>query len=37
MVSLLRAVLRRVTPVQDQVVEVTCATNAVHFLVLVCR
>ena len=36
-VSLLRAMLRRVTPVQDQVVEVTCATNAVHFLVLVCR
>ena len=37
MVSLLRAVLCRVAAIQDEVVEVAGAADAVHLLVLVCR
>ena len=36
-VSLLCAVLRRVAPVQDKIVEVTSTTNTVHLLILIGR
>lgn len=35
LVSLLCAMLRRVTTVKDQVVEVSCTTDAIHLLVFV--
>ena len=37
MVSLLRAVLSRVAAIQDEVMEVSGATDAVHLLILVRR
>ena len=37
MVSLLRAVLSRVATIQDEVMEVSGATDAVHLLILVRR